>query len=168
MKIYFDMDGVLADFQRGVRELAHIEPKAQELTHGKNVEMWEELKKVDHFYGRLEPIPGSVELFLKVFKKHGQDCQILTGVPRSSREILYAAEDKTDWVHRVISPEVTVNICYRENKKEYASGKASYLIDDFSRTIEEWEKCGGTGIYFKDVAQTEKELIRLGLLEKEL
>ena len=25
-KIYFDMDGVLADFDRGVRELCHAEP----------------------------------------------------------------------------------------------------------------------------------------------
>ncbi len=28
-KIYFDMDGVLADFERGVRELCGITPQSQ-------------------------------------------------------------------------------------------------------------------------------------------
>lgn len=28
-KIYFDMDGVLADFDRGIRELCHMDPLNQ-------------------------------------------------------------------------------------------------------------------------------------------
>jgi phosphoglycolate phosphatase-like HAD superfamily hydrolase len=32
-KIYFDMDGVLADFERGVRELCNLEPLSQNAKH---------------------------------------------------------------------------------------------------------------------------------------
>ena len=34
-KIYFDMDGVLADFERGVREICGIEPPDQNAKHHK-------------------------------------------------------------------------------------------------------------------------------------
>ena len=46
-KIYFDMDGVLADFERGIRELCHMEAPSQ---NGKQDEkaddlMWEAVRE---------------------------------------------------------------------------------------------------------------------------
>ena len=64
MKIYFDMDGVLADFDRGIEELCGIKKVDQENTNEeKDTAMWNAVREVEHFYDRLEPIPGAVELF---------------------------------------------------------------------------------------------------------
>ena len=64
MKIYFDMDGVLADFNKGIVDLCGIAAKDQDLqTEAESEKMWEEIRKVDHFYDKLEPIPGAVKRF---------------------------------------------------------------------------------------------------------
>ena len=39
-RIYFDMDGVLADFDRGVRELCGLEPVSQGVTGPREELMW--------------------------------------------------------------------------------------------------------------------------------
>ena len=58
-KIYFDMDGVLADFAGGVRDLCHIEPTP--LNGKRDIKyddlMWNEIKKIDHFYKNLNFCP---------------------------------------------------------------------------------------------------------------
>ena len=39
-KIYFDMDEVLADFNRGVRELCHMEPVEQSVSTKEDDALW--------------------------------------------------------------------------------------------------------------------------------
>ena len=60
-KIYFDMDSVLADFERGVRELCGMTPPSQDGAKNAKAddEMWDRIRKVDHFYDRLEMMQGS-------------------------------------------------------------------------------------------------------------
>ena len=59
-KIYLDMDGVLADFDRGVRELCGLEPIDQMVaTKEDNDRLWAAVARVDHYYGRLELKPGA-------------------------------------------------------------------------------------------------------------
>ena len=98
-KIYFDMDGVLADFDRGVRELCGMEPPEQGVrSKAEDDRMWEEIRKVGHFYDKLELMPGAKEMFDAVYGKYGDRCEILTGIPKEKRKILTAAEDKRAWM----------------------------------------------------------------------
>ena len=164
-KIYFDMDGVLADFDRGVRELCGMETPDQGIRSSELDDlMWERIRNVDHFYDRLELMPGAKELFSAVYGKYGDRCEILTGIPKEKRKILTAAQDKIDWMKRVLSDSVVVNVCYRAEKIEKCTGPDAILIDDLRKNIDEWTAAGGTGVLHTDAAATLEELKRLGVL----
>ena len=95
-KIYFDLDGVLADFDRGVMELAGFDRNGATANSGiKDDDMWQAIAKVPNFYDKLELIPGAKELFDAVYQKYGDKVEILTGIPKPKRNITTAAEDKT-------------------------------------------------------------------------
>lgn len=165
-RIYFDMDGVLADFQGGVVKLLGLEPVEQ----GKNTResddrLFAAMREFDHFYSLLEPLPGALELFHAVYEKYGEKCEILTGVPKPWRGIEHAKEDKIEWAHRILSPKVVVHTPIRKDKILYCLGPNSILIDDFVVNIKEWEKAGGRGILHRSAEATRSRLVNLGILE---
>lgn len=148
-KIYFDMDGVLADFDRGIRELCHMDSLNQaHKSKEADDAMWEAVKNVAHFYDKLEPIPGALHMFQTLHDKYGDKCEILSGIPKPHRGILTSGEDKTVWTHRLLGEDVVVNIVFREEKKNYVKGLGYILIDDLEKNIKEWNEAGGTGIHF--------------------
>ena len=166
-KIYFDMDGVLADFERGVREICGLEPISQNAKNNDSKaenEMWEAIRKSGHFYDYLELMPSAKEMFDAVYGKYGDKCEILTGIPKPKRGIVTAGDDKKAWVKRLLSKDVKVNIVYREEKPQYCTGRDCVLIDDFEKNIKEWEAMGGTGIMNKSTDQTMAELRELGII----
>ena len=165
-KIFFDMDGVLADFNRGVRELCGMEPAPQgpDWKPGADDPMWEGIKKVDRFYAQLEPVPGSIELYRRLRDKYGDRVQILTGIPKPKRQLFTSGEDKTSWAHRLMDEDLIVNIVFREEKPKYCTGKGCILIDDFDENIRDWTACGGTGIRFTTAEEAEKILEAIGVL----
>ena len=166
-KIHFDMDGVLADFQRGVRELACAEPSDQDAVNSREGEkedlaMWDAIRKVDHFYDRLELMPGAGELFAAVHDRYGADCEILTAAPKEKRHIENAGEDKIRWARRVLGEDIKVNVVYdSKEKKNYCTGKGCVLIDDLEENVKEWEEYGGTGIWYESAEKTLEKLLMM-------
>jgi 5'(3')-deoxyribonucleotidase len=159
-KIYIDLDGVLADFTRGIKELCGIEPINQaHKKEGDDDIMWAAVKKVDHFYDKLELMPGAAEMFTILSSKY--DVEILSGIPKARRGIHTAGEDKISWVHRLLSKDIKVNIVYRNEKKNYVTGPDCILIDDLPKNIREWNEAGGTGILFTSVENTLAEIERI-------
>ena len=161
-KIYFDMDGVLADFDRGVTELCGLEPMPQNIKpRNEQAEdhMWEEIRKVEHYYDLLEIVPGAKEMFDRLYERYGHRCEILTGIPKPRRGIVSAGDDKKAWVARLLSDRIKVNIVYSEEKYKYCTGPGCILIDDYDRNIRDWEAAGGTGILFTDAEDTIAQLI---------
>ena len=164
-RIYFDMDGVLADFDRGVRDLCGMETLPQSTRSPEQDDlMWDRIRKMDHFYDRLEPMPGAKEMFNAVYGVYGKRCEILTGIPKEKRGIVTAAEDKRNWMRRVLSDKVTVNVCLRAEKILKCTGPEAVLIDDLEKNIQEWKAAGGTGILHESAEQTMRELRELGIL----
>ena len=155
-RIYLDLDGVLADFDRGIRELCGMEPLPQNGKRNPKQDdlMWEAIRKVDHFYDRLKLMPGAGDLFDEIRKQYGDRCEILTGIPKPERGITTAGEDKISWVHRVFSPDVRVHIVLREEKINYCTGPDTILIDDREKTIRKWQEKGGTGILHTGASDT--------------
>lgn len=154
-KIFFDMDGVLADFDRGVRELCDMDPTSQgdDWKPGMDDPMWERIRQVNHFYDKLELMPGAKQMFDMLYERYGDKCEILSAIPKPKRGILTAGEDKTKWVRRMLSQDIVINIVYREEKPDYCTGKDCILIDDLERNIKAWEECGGTGILFTNAEE---------------
>ena len=162
-RIYLDMDGVLADFDRGVAELLHLEPRDQnrEFDSAKDDRMWQTMKTVDHFYDRLELMPGAKEMFDRIRERFGDRCEILTGIPREERGIVTAAQDKIAWTRRMLSGQVVIHTVCRKHKQDFCRGPEDVLIDDREKTILEWRAKGGTGILHTSAEETLKKLEEL-------
>ena len=68
-KIYFDLYGVLADFGRGVMELAGFNRNGATANSDiKDDDMWQAIAKVPNFYDKLELMPGAKEMFNSIYK----------------------------------------------------------------------------------------------------
>ena len=161
-KIYFDMDCVLADFKKGVNELCGIPvPEQGKATDAEDDKMWDAIKAVDHFYDRLDPMPGAVEMFQELSSRY--ECAILSAPPKPKRGILTAKDDKISWVRRILSDTMEINIVPKEEKQLKAEGPEYVLIDDMPKNIEAWGKAGGTGIRFESPEQV---LAKIRELEK--
>ena len=161
-KIYFDMDGVLADFDRGVNEICHLEPMEQSRRNPEQYDvLWKAVREAGHFYDMLEPIPGGIEMFMSVWEKYGERCEILSGIPKPGRNVITAEDDKRNWVKRYLPESLKVNIVQREEKKNFAKGKGCILIDDYAKNIKEWEEAGGTGIHHVSAGETLKRLAEI-------
>ena len=161
-KIYFDMDGVLADFDLGVKELANHEPMVQsERDEQKEIELWDAIRKVDNFYYKLKPINNMIEVFNEVKNKYPNCVEILSAIPKEKRRIVGAKDDKIRWVKEYLGEDIVVNIVYKEEKKNYSFGKEYVLIDDYSKNINEWINEGGSGILFDSKTNVLEELEKI-------
>lgn len=147
-------------------ELCGLEPNPeQDKNPVRDEEMWTAIRQVDHFYGKLLPMPGAVEMFGLVYEKYGDRCEILTAVPKPKRGIADAADDKRKWVKKYLSEDVKVNIVEKEEKKNYVSGNGEcVLIDDMKPNIDAWEQYGGIGILHKNSESTVKRLKEMNIL----
>ncbi len=164
-KIYFDMDGVLADFNRGVAELCGIAPPLKQDEDPVEDEiMWAHVKEVPHFYDKLELMPGAKEMFDLLYKKYGDKCEILTGIPNERRGLKNVAEDKIKWMRRLLSEDIVINTVRKTDKKDYVKGGGYILIDDLEPTVETWNALGGTGILHTSAAETLEILKNLGII----
>lgn len=154
-KIFIDMDGVLADFNRGLSELLNVTPMPQENQpmHWQE-EMWSAISEYARFYRDLEPVSGAVEGFNQLFSRYGDRVEILTGVPKPNRNVPFATPDKIEWVKKYLSPKVKVNAVLRAEKLNFCHGKDFILIDDYKKNIAEWKETGGTAILFNNWQDT--------------
>ncbi len=164
-KIYFDMDGVLANFDKGVIDYCKMAPIPQG-TRNKDEEdlLWSRVSNTPNFYYKLDFIDGSKDLFLSLLDKYKEKIEILTGIPKPHRKVLTAGDDKIRWVKDYLSNSVKVNVCLREEKIKFAIDKNYILIDDYQKNIIEWENAGGTGILFTNPKEV---LEKISKIEKE-
>lgn len=165
-KIYFDMDGVLVDFMGGVKKYLNLEPRPQGFHPDYDNKLFDAIRKETHFYLKLDPIEGSIEMVQKAIDKHGiENIEILTGVPKPTRNIPEAAEDKMKWVSSHISPDIKVNTVLRKDKVKFVTDEYSVLIDDYEANAREWGKAGGTAILFKDYKDPNNKVLEyLGVI----
>ncbi len=161
--IYFDMDGVLADFDKGTLELLGIVPmKQEEATREHNNRLFGAMRDYHDFYLYLDPIQANVDLMLEL-KKKGYHVEILTGVPSLHRGIDEAGDNKRQWVREYMGEDVIINAVYRADKTNFCKGKNCILIDDYSANTIAWQKAGGTAILYTDSEKLREDLRVYGI-----
>ena len=124
-KIFFDMDGVLADFDRGIEELCHLTPQD---VNGKrdsqrDDEMWHKIKEVGHFYDKLEMIPGAKEMFDQINREFNDIFRSLYGGGKA-RLIL---EDPTDILNTGIDIDAQPPGKAVQNNMLFSGGEKSLI-----------------------------------------
>ena len=147
MKIYLDMDGVLADFFGGLEK--HFDVK-----HWKQIPKTEEsilnLKGTD-FFNTLEPYPSTMELVNFVQTLAGNNWGINSSPLRGDRD--NSAYWKRVWLTRhFIMPDVE-NLIFTGRKEQFATdrfdGTPNILVDDKPDNVSRWIAKGGIGIRYQ-------------------
>lgn len=161
-KIYFDSDGVMANFEKALAEAAGIH--YWDRTDDK---FWHIVDKVPNFFYDLEPLPEAYTMLMTVINAHGLDVvEVLTGAPRPTGTLVTACDDKRRWFKDYVHPELVVNtIIGGKNKYQFLEeNPGALLIDDYDRNIKKWIEHGGVGILHTDPASTITKLKLLGIL----
>ena len=147
MKIYLDMDGVIADFFTGLE--THFNVK-----HWKEIPKTEQsilgLKGTDFFYS-LYPFATSKRLVEATRKIARDDYGILSSPLRGDRD--NSAYHKRRWLTQYKFLPNIDNLLFSGQKEHYATdkidGKPNILVDDKPSNIDRWIKKGGIGIRYQ-------------------
>jgi hypothetical protein len=153
VKIYVDMDGVLANFEKRYIELFRESPG--ESRNGKEFSTnWPTFIEGKNFE-TLEWWPGGPELIT----------YLSANVPVESVEILTSSGgnkfhdqvviQKHKWIETFNLPEQwKVNVVAGRKKKAEFATPDSILIDDTEDVIQAFRAAGGIGIHHKDIGNT--------------
>jgi hypothetical protein len=156
MMIYLDMDGVLADFFKGLED-------KYEVNHWKDIPniqgALDSLKNTDFFY-KLETfkevIDGhQISKTSQIIKFVKELCGTNWGICSSPLrgDEYNSAYHKRRWLEKYGYTPLTQNIIFTANKHKYAvspvDGKPNILVDDKPSNIARWVEAGGIGIPYQ-------------------
>ena len=161
-KVYLDMDGVIANFNKRFEDISGMSPKEFEAKYGTK-EFWnliDEDNKISFWVG-IEEMPGAKAL-VDYVKKY--NFELLTSPSAKKQSYL----GKLLWVRNHSSlfggkPRVNFRRAKEKHLVKDKLTEKDILIDDREDTIERWNTAGGTGIHYKSASQVLNDLKKLGL-----
>ncbi|HEY0835051.1 MAG TPA: hypothetical protein VGE72_14190 [Azospirillum sp.] len=148
-KLFLDLDGVLADFDLGVKAVTGKRPEELPMKV-----MWRELSRHPDFFGTLDFMHDAQELWAYCAP---HEPTILTGLPLGS----WAPEQKRRWVAHMLGPHVRVITCMARDKHRYA-GPGHVLVDDREKARDPWVAAGGAFILHTSAKSSIAALKALG------
>jgi hypothetical protein len=150
-RLFLDADGVLADFDEGVRRLLGTTPRDYELKYGRGA-FWKRLAQARNFYGSLPEMPDARLLFDSV---NHLDPTILTGLPLGK----WAAPQKIEWAAEHF-PGVPIITCMaRDKHKHMHSGDV--LVDDRENHRAAYEDAGVIFVHHRNAKDSLRQLAEI-------
>jgi len=156
--LFVDLDGVLADFDRGVQALFSGKLPSELFAPV----MWQRLATTPSFYEHLGWMPDGHELwdFAKPFSPI-----ILTGLPLGN----WAEPQKRAWCSRELGTDVEVLTCLSREKHKHAVAKIRphtipVLVDDRIKLKDAWVAAGGIFIHHRRSVESIESLRALGFV----
>jgi hypothetical protein len=153
MKLFLDLDGVLADFDRGVKELTGKPPEEQGLRS-----MWRALARHPDFFNTLS-FMADADILWAFCRPH--EPTILTGLPLGS----WAPAQKARWVSRMLGGDTPLITCLSRDKPRY-SKPGHVLVDDRARARAGWEAKGGVFIHHTSAERSIAQLLEAGFEDR--
>ena len=155
--VYVDLDGVLADFELGLKQISG----GRGLAEVGDEHLWDVVRPyADGFYANLPLMPDAEMMWHWLHQGPFEDIQILTAIPRRAN-FPTAERDKRIWVAKHFGEDVKVNIGpFAIDKQNYCK-PGDLLIDDSELNIPQWRAKGGIGILHKSGFATVYEILAL-------
>ena len=150
-RLFLDADGVLADFDRGARELLGASPKKFIAAHGRDA-FWKRLAKAPNFFGTLNEMADARTLFDAV--KHLKPT-ILTGLPTGN----WPAPQKVEWAVAHF-PGVPIITCMASDKHKHMH-PGDVLVDDREKHRTLYESEGVVFVHHKNAEDSLRQLARI-------
>lgn len=157
-KLYLDVDGVFADFDKKVVEVTGKHPQDQNEN-----EMWAAMKKYakEHpevqMWGDLDLLSDAMKLWSYV-KDYNPTFLTSTGTWAAEK----ASKEKHAWIKKHFPGHDVITVPRSKMKSNYAA-KNHILVDDRMKSIGPWREAGGIGILHKSASDTIAQLKKLGL-----
>lgn len=162
VRIFVDMDGVVADFAKGATKIfpSFVEG-ATEGDRKLNGKLWAAItryqKEGGEFWYDLEPMADAMVLWEYVSK---YTPEILTACGHSR---FNAGPQKVKWVAKVFGEHVKINLTEKAREKAMYAQPGFILIDDKMKAIQPWRDAGGIGILHTSATSTIAQLKEFGL-----
>ena len=148
-KIYLDMDGVIADFDRRYKARYKMEPREAE----KNKEFDKFFTQfiADGEFANLDLMPDAMQLidYLRSLKV---PTEILSSSASEKRDPDIRPQ-KLEWLKKHNIEFHPIIVPGKKHKKDYSKADA-VLIDDTQVNIDQWRREGGIGILHTDALTT--------------
>lgn len=149
MKVYVDLDGVLADFAGAVEQ--RFGKPMNDMAKG---ELW---GRINHYNDKEEPwfyslpkMPDADELW-NFLTSNFENVEILTASGSTPKN---AAGQKKAWVGDNLGYQVKANVVGAGSEKAAFANNKSILIDDRTQVVDPFVKAGGLAILHKNAANT--------------
>jgi hypothetical protein len=167
--IYCDMDGVIADFDKGIMQLSNGKAPSEFDKEGNPQGMWDLIRgqsdKGIEFWATLPKIEPDADMLWKFINSLGYTVKILSSTGSRESKSNSADIGKRTWLSTKLIPvpqeENIILVDSSDAKRQYAAGPNHILIDDLPKNISQWRSAGGVAIEHKNAAQTIAELKRI-------
>ncbi|XZE18805.1 hypothetical protein SH449x_004110 [Pirellulaceae bacterium SH449] len=142
--IHIDMDGLVADFENGIRRLYGKD--FESLSRSEQDTFWNSDCPAHRFFANLEPIPERIALVNGLIKA-GVRFTFMTSTGGGKMH-LNIAKQKLDFLSSLGLAEYPVAFCLNTASKAWFASKDAILIDDRQKVVDAWEKAGGMAYLF--------------------
>lgn len=176
LRIAFDMDGVLVDFERGIKEAFGVSYPKGRIPDPEFFAWRKDLfdnisEKGPLFWESLPQMPGALELYREA-KEITHDIRFITAWPAAWKDFRLTDQcrfGKKSWLLRNLGFDASmrINLSYAHDKHTYCDSLKYFdvIIDDRESTINEWQDVGGHAIHYTSFEQAMDSLKDLKILK---